>query len=378
MTSLNENTLFDFIASITDNFLIKGSLSSVEQNKKGYVNTTYMLQTTDNGCIFKYVLQHINQNVFKNINALIANYQFISKYFNEIKPDTGINVPKMVLLKNGECVLRDATGFWRMMNYFDNVFSVDIPYDSLMFYRAGRYFAEFIKELSDVPVDTLCEVIPNFHNTYKRYLDLEESISLDVCGRVGSVGKEIEFIRANIDKVRSIAEALETGIIPKRITHNDTNLNNILFDNDTGFPVAIIDLDTVMPSSALYDYGDSLRIGTNSARDDEKDLSKVYCLTEYYEAYTKGWLEVCGKVLTENELGYLPMAPMTITMEDGIRFLNDYISGDTYYKISYPTQNLDRSRTQLVLAEDMFSKQDKLLMITKDIYLQFGLRATLL
>jgi len=171
----------------------------------------------------------------------------------------------------------------------------------------------------------------------------------------------------------ALKAALEAGKIPTRICHNDTNLNNILFDNTTHQPVAIIDLDTVMPSSPLYDYGDSMRIGTNTAKEDEKDLSKVSCDLELYEQYARGYLESCGDILTPEELALLPYASLIITAEDGIRFLMDHINGDTYYNIYYPGQNLDRARTQLKLVEDMEQKLPRIKDILREIYMDLNL-----
>jgi Ser/Thr protein kinase RdoA (MazF antagonist) len=262
-----------------------------------------------------------------------------------------------------------------MLTHFDDVYSLDIPDRPETFYHAGNAFGRFLKEMSDVDIEDVKEVIPNFHNTKSRYLDLEKSIARDPKGRVKDVLPEIEFVRARADKYGMISDALESGKIPTRICHNDCNLNNILFDNETHLPVAIIDLDTVMPSSPLYDYGDSMRIGTNTATDDEKDLSKVSCDLNLYEQYARGYLEACGDVLTKEELELLPYASLIITSEDGIRFLMDHIDGDTYYNIYYPGQNLDRSRTQLKLVEDMEKKLPEIKNILRKIYAELGLKA---
>ena len=182
------------------------------------------------------------------------------------------------------------------------------------------------------------------------------------------VEKEIAFVRARAENFGVITDALESGKLPTRICHNDCNLNNILFDEKNHLPVAIIDLDTVMPSSPLYDFGDSMRIGTNTATDDEKDLSKVSCDLNLYEKYARGYLEECGSILTKEELQLLPLASLVITSEDGIRFLMDHINGDTYYNIFYPGQNLDRSRTQLALLADMEKKLGSIVGILQKIY----------
>jgi len=189
---------------------------------------------------------------------------------------------------------------------------------------------------------------------------------------------KIDFIRERTYLFGMISEALDSGKIPTRICHNDCNLNNILFDDITHLPVAIIDLDTVMPSSPLYDFGDSMRIGTNTAKDDEKDLTKVSCDLHLYEEYARGYLEACGDILTKNELELLPYAALVITAEDGIRFLMDHINGDTYYSINYEGQNLDRSRTQLKLLADMERKLSVIRKILQNIYDDLGLVAKVL
>jgi hypothetical protein len=279
--------------------------------------------------------------------------------------------------KDGRSYLRDDSGCWRMLTHFDDVYSLDIPDHPDTFYHTGRAFGSFMKEMTGVDVADVKEVIPNFHNTKSRYNDLEAAIARDPKGRVKQVQPEIEFVRARAHKYGIISDALESGKIPTRICHNDCNLNNILFDNETHLPVAIIDLDTVMPSSPLYDYGDSMRIGTNKAKDDEKDLSKVWCDLSLYERYARGYLEACGDILTEEELNLLPYAAEIITAEDGIRFLKDHIDGDTYYHIYYPGQKLDRARTQLKLVSDMQNKRGEIVQILKRVYKELGLKSSL-
>ena len=280
-----------------------------------------------------------------------------------------------VIGKNVSHIFEDSSGVWRMMTYFDNVYSLDIPDNAEVFYYTGISFGRFIKAMISVDPTKIKEVIPNFHNTKSRYSDLETAILSDPEKRVESVLDEITFVRARTGLFGKITDALESGIIPTRICHNDCNLNNILFDEKTHLPVAIIDLDTVMLSSPLYDFGDSMRIGTNTAKDDEKDLNKVSCNLNLYDSYARGYLEACGDILTKEELELLPYASLIITAEDGIRFLMDYINGDTYYHIDYPDQNLDRARTQLKLLEDMEAKLPEIRRILQNIYNEQGLKA---
>lgn len=368
------------LQNIAERFVIHGDITSIEQINKGYINRTYKVETlSEAGHIHQYILQRINTNVFPDVPALMSNFELTTRHLAEKLQLPGSHrrgtVQTLRPTKDGELFYRDDSGSWRLMTYFDNVYSMDIPDSPEVFYYAGVSFGRFVKDMADVNADEIKVVIPNFHNTKSRYLDLEKSIARDPKKRVQDVMPEIEFIRARADRFDMISKALEDGTIPTRICHNDCNLNNILFDEETHLPVAIIDLDTVMPSSPLYDYGDSMRIGTNTAKDDEKDLSKVSCNLELYEQYARGYLESCGDVLTKEELALLPYASLIITSEDGIRFLMDHIDGDTYYHIYYPGQNLDRSRTQLKLVEDMERKLPEIKEILRKIYAELGLEA---
>lgn len=368
------------LQNIVDQFAIRGDMTSITQINKGYINRTYRVETlSDTGHVHKYTLQRINTNVFPDVDALMANFKLTTHHLYGKLQLPGYHkrgtVPMLRPTKDGRSYLRDDSGCWRMLTHFDGVYSLDIPDRPETFYHAGVAFGKFMKAMADVDVKNVKIVIPNFHNTYSRYLDLEEAVLRDPKDRVKNVQPEIEFVRDHKDKYRIISDALDNGRIPTRVCHNDSNMNNILFDNDTHLPVAIIDLDTVMPSSPLYDFGDSMRIGTNTATDDEKDLSKVSCDLNLYERYARGYLEACGDVLTKEELELLPYAALVITAEDGIRFLMDHINGDTYYNIYYPGQNLDRARTQLKLVEDMEKKLPQIKRILREIYADLSLEA---
>ena len=371
------------LQKIVECFSVNGTIKSIERINKGYINRTYKVETvSESNHIHKYILQCINTNVFPDVDALMSNFKFITAYLSDNLVMPGCHrrgtVQTLKPTKDGKLYFEDSSGVWRIMTYFDNVYSLDIPDDSEVFYNTGVSFGRFIKALSTVDAKKVKEVIPNFHNTMSRYKDLENAISCNVADRVDSVADEIAFIRSHTYLFGKITDALEKGVIPVRICHNDCNLNNILFDKDSNLPVAIIDLDTVMPSSPLYDFGDSMRIGTNTAKDDEKDLRKVSCNLELYEAYARGYLEACGDILTKEELELLPYAALIITAEDGIRFLMDHINGDTYYHIDYEGQNLDRARTQLKLLEDMEKKLIDIKQILQSIFEKQGLNANVL
>lgn len=365
---------------IIGSFAIHGEVKFIKKIKKGYINRTYEVDTlSQNGNIHKYILQRINTEVFKDVNGLMSNFLLVTEHLKDIYHLPGgesqLSVLSLRLTKDGRTYLKDRTGCWRMVKCFDNVYSIDVIDNPVILRNAGEAFGLFVKLMADVPVEEIVETIPNFHNTAGRCDDLMKAVKRDKYGRAKEVTAEVEKIKERIECFKVISMALESGEIPTRICHNDCNLNNILFDKETNLPVAIIDLDTVMPSSPLYDFGDSIRSGTCTSKDDEKDLSKVNFDINLFEQYAKGFLKSCGSMLTKRELELLPYASIIITSEDGIRFLTDYLNGDTYYKTEYKGQNLDRARNQLHLAEDMIEKLDDMKTILNGIYEEMGLKA---
>ncbi|MBO5884053.1 MAG: aminoglycoside phosphotransferase family protein [Clostridia bacterium] len=374
---------FNDLQRIVNKFFIHGDVTQISKVNKGYINSTYKVETfSKNKHVHQYLLQRINTNVFPDIEALMGNFQTTTEHLSSFLQMPGHHkcgtVQLLRFTKDGNIYYEDESGSWRLMTYFDNVYSLDLPDSPETFYFAGVSFGRFIKAMSSLNPKKIKDVIPNFHNTQSRYMDLEAAIEKDPVNRVREVADEIAFVRSRTDMYGKITEALESGKIPKRICHNDCNLNNILFDDETHLPVAIIDLDTVMLSSPLYDFGDSMRIGTNTAKDDEKDLSKVSCDLNLYGMYARGYLKACGDILTTEELELMPYASLIITAEDGIRFLMDHINGDTYYHIDYEGQNLDRARTQLKLLEDMEKKLPEIRKILQKIYNNQGLEANVL
>ncbi|MBR4518428.1 MAG: polysaccharide biosynthesis protein, partial [Victivallales bacterium] len=366
------------LEQIAEGFCFDGKVTAVVPMNSGYINRTYRVDTAgENGAVSQYTLQRINTEVFPDPVALMENFSRVTAHLAERLRLPGrpgeLASPTLIPTRDRQNFLQASSGAWRMMNFFTPVHSYDIPENPQVFYHSGVAFGSFLQAMADFPPEQLHEVIPNFHNTWSRYQDLEKAIAADPVGRVAQVQKEIEFVRAHRELFKTIAEPLQKGEIPLRIGHNDCNLNNILFDNATNLPVAIIDLDTVMPSSPLYDFGDSMRIGTNTAKDDEKDLSKVSCDLNLYEHYARGWLEACGKMLTARERELLPYASLVITSEDGIRFLMDHINGDTYYYIFYLGQNLDRARTQLALLADMERKLPEIKAILERLFRELAI-----
>lgn len=231
------------------------------------------------------------------------------------------------------------------------------------FYKTAKAFGGFQYMLKDFPASELTETIPDFHNTPKRYETFLQAIADNKSNRAHLVEEEINFIKEREQDTRILLQQLEEGILPLKVTHNDTKLSNILMDAQSGDSLCVIDLDTIMPGLAAYDFGDSIRAGGCWSAEDERDLSKVYLDLELYEAFLKGFIEGAKDGLSEAEIRSLPLGAKTITLEQGIRFLSDYLDGDLYYKTSYEAHNLDRARTQLKLVADMEEKWEDMLAI---------------
>ncbi len=356
---------------IAQKFAIEGEVTAAVPMNKGYINRTYRIDVDKNGATESYVLQRINTNVFTDVWSLMDNFAQVTTHLAKRfrlpgRPDQLAN-QLVISTREGRHFHEDNTGAWRMLTYIGHVHSYDVPENSQVFHDAGAAFGAFLKALEGLNPASVHEVLPRFHDTAARYEALEKTLRADPVGRASQVQPEVEFLRRHTELYGMISNALKCGDIPLRLGHNDCNLNNVLFDDKTNAPVAVIDLDTVMPSTPLYDFGDSMRIGTNPAKDDEKDLSKVRCDLSLYEQYATGWLGQCGKMLTARELELLPYAALVITAEDGIRFLTDHVNGDTYYYIFYQGQNLDRARTQLALLADMERKLPEMRSIIKSI-----------
>ena len=331
----------------------------------GHINDTYCVQAADK----RYILQRINHNVFPDVRGLMSNIQRVTETIREKVVAAGGDPERECLqiipTKDGKAYLEHEGNYYRMYVFVERTLSLQTVENPIHFYYSAVAFGQFQRRLADFPAETLSEAIPNFHNTVNRYKNFEAAVAADKMGRAASLKEEIAFVRERKADTELVVSLLASGELPLRVTHNDTKLNNVLLDDETGKPMAVIDLDTVMPGSALYDFGDSIRFGTNPAAEDETDLSKVYCDVSLFEEYTKGFLEACGESLTAKEKELLPFSGYLMTLECGIRFLTDYLEGDTYFKIHYPEQNLHRCHTQFKLAADIQAKMDELCEIVK-------------
>lgn len=343
-------------------FIPDAKIGSVKPHGSGHINHTYLVTTGEGR---KYILQKINTDIFRNTAELMENILNVTAYLKDkiLREGGDPERETMTVIPTGEgqSYYTDANGEdWRVYLCIEKITTLDQAERTEDFYESGYAFGRFQAMLADYPAGTLHETIPDFHNTPKRYQDFEKAVEQDVCGRVKSVEKEIDFIKARKDEISVLTDLLERGELPLRITHNDTKLNNILLDEKTHKAVCIVDLDTIMPGLCAYDFGDAIRFGANTAVEDEPDVSKVSLSLELYAAYAQGFLKGCGGRLTPKEIETLPMGAKTITLEQGMRFLTDYLQGDTYYHTTREGQNLDRCRTQLALVADMERKWEKM------------------
>ena len=339
--------------------------TDIESYGNGHINDTYLCDITP-----KFILQRINTNVFKNPDEVMKNIYNVTEhlkkkiiaYGGDVNRETLTVVPT---IDNEVYYKYDDDAYFRMYNFVENSVSIDVSDDPTILCNAGKAFGKFQRLLSDFPAETLYETIVDFHNTNMRVQQLEDAIKNNLSGRLYDVSEEIEFAKDYSKYAGCITDGIKNGEVLLRVTHNDTKLNNILFDEKTLEGICVIDLDTVMPGSVLYDFGDALRFGASSCAEDETDLSKIWFDLDKFEAFTKGFLSETGKHLTPKEIELLPLSALILTYECGIRFLADHINGDTYFKIHRENHNLDRARNQFALVVDIEKKLGQMRDIVK-------------
>ncbi len=351
-------------------FALEGEYVSAEPYGSGHINDTFLLEMKkEGGAGKKYILQRINHGIFKNPEALMENILGVTSYVRERIIERGGDPERetlnLVLTKEGKAYYRDSIGsYWRVYRFIEGARTYDKVLNSRDFYESAVAFGNFQSLLADYAAGSLHETIPAFHDTAKRYENFLQVLKEDCKGRAKELEEEIQFVRDNAHLTKILGEMAEKGELPLRVTHNDTKLNNVMIDDNSREAICVIDLDTVMPGLAVHDFGDSIRFGANTADEDEPDVSKVSLSIELFDAYTKGFVRGCKGSLTDRELDMLPMGAIAMTLECGIRFLTDYIQGDTYFKISREKQNLDRARCQFALVKDM---KDKLHLMNETV-----------
>ena len=333
-------------------FPTDGTPVDCQQIKSGHINETYLV-TTDTGS--RYILQWINQYVFPKVDALMSNMAAISAFLRENQGGKMAMISYIDTLDGRNYYDDGQGGCWRTYRYVDNSLCRQCAETPEQFYETAKAFGGFQYALRDFPAEKLEETIVNFHNTVDRFDKFRASIAADSCGRLKEVEREVSFALEREEKATRLHHMRERGELPIRATHNDTKINNVLMDKDTGKAICVIDLDTVMPGLSAFDYGDAIRFGASTAAEDERELTKVSLSLELFRAFTRGFLEACPS-LTEAEVEALPLGAYTMTLECGTRFLTDYLNGDKYFSIDREKHNLDRCRTQYKLIEDMERK----------------------
>ncbi len=340
------------ILNVAKKFNIEGVPKTAERYGCGHINTTYLVETDKSK---RYILQRI-ADAF-DVNVLMKNISAVLKFTSENTEDPRGSM-KLIKTLDGKDFYSDSTGNYRVYEFVEGSVCLQSAESQNDFYECAVAFGRFQKQLMEFPAEILGEPIKNFHNTIDRYRIFKEAVKKDALGRAKSVKDEIEFALSHEEDGSILQKMRELGELPLRVTHNDTKLNNVLLDEKTHKALCVIDLDTVMPGLAAYDFGDSIRFGAATACEDEKDLSKMTIDLTLYKTFAKGFLESCD--LTEKEIETLPLGAKTMTLECGVRFLTDYLNGDTYFATHYEGQNLDRCRTQFKLVSEMEKHFDEM------------------
>lgn len=358
------------VTSIARHFAFPGEWKAAQPFGSGHINDTFLLTYTLEGQENRYILRRINQVVFRQPQPLLENTSRVCGHIGEKLavesiPDAARRALKLVPAGSVPWY-RDETGeYWCSYRFVEHTVAIDTVENTAQAYEAARAFGRFQRQLSDLDPAHIVETIPWFHHLARRYDTFEQAIADDSFGRLKEVGPEVAFILSRKSLASPVLQALEAGSLPLRVIHNDTKVNNVLLDELTGEGLCVIDLDTVMPGTVIYDFGDMVRTFTSPAAEDEQDLTKVGMRMDVFEALTRGYLSEANDFLTPTERSMLVYGAQLLTMLMGIRFLTDYLMGDVYYKIHRPTHNLDRCRTQLELLRHLEAAADEMEQIVR-------------
>ena len=358
------------LEAIAREFDIPGRFLSAEPHGGGHINDTFLSRYETQAGVRRYIHQRINHNVFREPWKVMENIERVTRYAREQIAAAGGDPERetlnLVLARDGKSYIVTPRGdTWRTYHYIDGARTYELPENDRMVYNAAHAFGRFQTLLGSLPGERLHETIPNFHHTRKRFETFLQILSADPANRAAPVNAEIDFILAREKDASVVVDLLAQGKIPERATHNDTKLNNVLIDDLTGEGICVIDLDTMMPGSALYDFGDLIRMGAATAAEDEPDLRKVGIDLRLFEQLARGYLSAAGSFLTATEREHLAFAGRLITYEQAIRFLGDYLNGDTYYKTHRPGHNLDRARTQIMMIAEMERQQEAMEVVIR-------------
>lgn len=344
---------------VSRQFQIYGEIQHAETFKIGHINETYSATYDQGGMRVRYIHQKINKTVFKEPPAVMKNLMRVTAHIRTKLEEQGaadITRRSLVVIptRDGQAYYHNGDGeYWRTFVFIEGTQTFESVQTPVQAFEAGRAFGEFQYHLVDLTGQRLLETIPDFHNTRKRFEALKEAVERDRYSRAKEARREIDFALRNEAMVDVILDSMAKGRIPERITHNDTKFNNVMLDVKTGKAMCVVDLDTVMPGCALYDFGDMVRTTTSPTLEDEEDLSKVRMQMPMFKKLAQGYLSTAGQFLTKTEKSLIAFSGKLITFEIGLRFLTDYLSGDKYFRIHRPAHNLDRCRTQFKLVESI-------------------------
>ena len=356
---------------ILSQFAIAGKYLSCEPYGEGHINITELITVEENGEQVRYILQRMHPTAFPDIPSLMDNINRVTLFLSEKLKNRGKDpmrgTLKMVPTKSGHTYYFDGEHYYRLAHYIENSVVYQQVEEPWQFEECGYAFGKFARLLEEFDAKSLFETIPQFHDTENRFANLMKAILQNKAGRVHLVEKEIQFAMENASLASYLTSRLRSGELPVKVTHNDTKLNNVLFDRDTGKSLAVVDLDTVMAGSICFDFGDAIRYGCNTAAEDETDLSKVHFSMPLFRAFTKGYLHGLGTHVTQSELDALATSALVLTYECGMRFLTDYLDGDVYFHTSREHHNLDRCRTQFALVAEMKEHLDEMKQAVKEL-----------
>lgn len=345
-------------------FTLEGKAVRCIPYGSGHINQTWLVETDKP---HRYILQKVNTGVFPNGAGLMNNIILVTEHLRKKDPDPR-HVLTLVPAKNGDLYIsKDEKELWRVYEYVSGGICLDRAETPADFRLSGLAFGEFQRKMADFPAEKLVEVIPGFHDTPKRYGAFHTAVREDRMNRAKNVRPEIDFILEREKTAGLLMNLMREGSLPLRVTHNDTKLNNVMLDEKTRQPLCILDLDTVMPGLVANDFGESVRFGASTAAEDEPDTEKVHVDLKLYEAFADGFLGACGTQLSETEKETLPDGARMMSLENGMRFLTDYLEGDTYFHIARPEHNLDRCRAQLALVREMETYEKQIRTMIRQI-----------
>jgi aminoglycoside phosphotransferase (APT) family kinase protein len=354
------------LREVAAQFDIRGDFVYAEPYGSGHINDTFCAVYDQGACRVRYIIQRVNHNIFKNTAGLMENVARICRHsLAKLQKEGARDASRRTLtliptVEGGDWYVDSDKNFWRCYIFVERARGYDVVETTEQAYQAAQAFGNFTKLLVDIPGGRLVDTIPNFHNTRWRFENFQKALAADAKGRAKDVAAEVDFLLKREKDCSIVVDAMAKGDIPERVTHNDTKLNNVLIDDYTQTGICVIDLDTSMPGSALYDFGDMVRTATAPTKEDETDLSKVICRPEYFETLVRGYMASLGGTLNKTEKELLPFGGKLMTLEVGMRFLTDYLEGDVYFKTKHTTHNLERCRNQFALVASIESQLDKM------------------